>query len=236
VTNGRRFFHEHQRGLQILALTVLPACVPLQPVPSARVDPWPRASAVTYEHIIRFPTDSVEITPAEASRMQAFLSALPADRRISVRVAGHADSRASEAYNLRLSDRRAQRVAELVKASGLVDIEVSTLALGEASPSGRRVGEEAWPYDRRVEVLVSAYEVVLPGCPDWSRDPAFDPRNLPLSNLGCANAVNLGLMVADPADLERGRPLGPADAVRESEAIVRYRTDKVKELDAEILQ
>jgi pilus assembly protein CpaD len=87
-----------------------------------------------------------------------------------------------------------------------------------------------------VEVLVSAYEVVLPGCPDWSRDPAFDPRNLPLSNLGCANAVNLGLMVADPADLERGRPLGPADAVRESEAIVRYRTDKVKELNAEILQ
>ena len=55
---------------------------------------------------------------------------------------------------------------------------------------------------------------------------------MPLSNLGCANAVNLGLMIAEPADLTRGRPLGTADGIREAEAVVRYRTDKVKELKA----
>jgi type IV pilus biogenesis protein CpaD/CtpE len=37
-------------------------------------------------------------------------------------------------------------------------------------------------------------------------------------------------MVADPADLAEGRPLGPADGVREAEAVVRYRTDKVRPL------
>jgi pilus assembly protein CpaD len=57
-----------------------------------------------------------------------------------------------------------------------------------------------------------------------------------LSNLGCANAVNLGLMVADPADLVTGAPTAPADATREAEAIVRYRTDKVRQLDPEALQ
>ena len=55
-------------------------------------------------------------------------------------------------------------------------------------------------------------EVILPGCPDWSRDPGFDPRNLPLSNLGCANAYNLGLMVADPGDLAPRRPTSPRTA------------------------
>ena len=78
--------------------------------------------------------------------------------------------------------------------------------------------------------------MVLPGCPDWTRDPGYDPLNLPLSNLGCANAVNLGLMVADPGDLATTLPTSPADGTREAEAIARYRTDKVKQLEADIIQ
>ena len=42
--------------------------------------------------------------------------------------------------------------------------------------------------ERSVEVLVAAPRWSLPGCPDWSREPGYDPGNLPLSNLGCANA------------------------------------------------
>ncbi len=37
-------------------------------------------------------------------------------------------------------------------------------------------------------------------------------------------------MIADPSDLAQGRTLGPADGTREAEAVVRYRTDKVKAL------
>ena len=36
----------------------------------------------------------------------------------------------------------------------------------------------------------------------------------PIGQLGCANAVNLGLMVANPADLATGRPLAQLDARR----------------------
>ena len=74
-----------------------------------------------------------------------------------------------------------------------------------------------------LELEVNTFAVVLPACPDWSRDPAFDGRNLGLSNIGCANATNLGLMVADPGDLRQGRSFGPADGVREAEAVMRYR-------------
>ncbi len=47
----------------------------------------------------------------------------------------------------------------------------------------------------------------LPRCPDWSRASVLDRRMGASSNFGCANTVNLGRMVADPADLKRGNRL-----------------------------
>jgi hypothetical protein len=73
----------------------------------------------------------------------------------------------------------------------------------------------------------------------WSpavRPPRNPTRATCLSNLGCANAYNLGLMVVDPADLAPRRALAPADGTREAEAVFRYRTDKVKQLEADIIQ
>jgi type IV pilus biogenesis protein CpaD/CtpE len=40
--------------------------------------------------------------------------------------------------------------------------------------------------------------------------------------LGCANEANLAAMVADPADLRRGRELTPGSAVRAAQAIEAY--------------
>lgn len=48
-------------------------------------------------------------------------------------------------------------------------------------------------------------------------------------SFGCANAANLAVMAA-PADLLRGRALGPSDGALEAAAIDRLRTDKVKDL------
>jgi pilus assembly protein CpaD len=42
--------------------------------------------------------------------------------------------------------------------------------------------------------------------------------------MGCSNEINLGLMVADPNDLARGRPLAPADAERAALSVQKYRT------------
>ena len=80
------------------------------------------------------------------------------------------------------------------------------------------------------------YHITLPNCPDWSKPIGTDSSNTTSSNLGCANQSNLARMVADPRDLVRGRRLGPADGVREAEAVVRYRTDNVKELNQELAE
>lgn len=76
---------------------------------------------------------------------------------------------------------------------------------------------------------VGRYTVILPACPNWSSPPAAEYTNAHSSNWGCAAAVNLGLMVASPADLVSGRTLAPADAMPAVSAVQRYLNDKVKQ-------
>ncbi|MEK0086146.1 CpaD family pilus assembly lipoprotein [Benzoatithermus flavus] len=223
------------RSLFLLCLVTAPsACAPLDAVPTASSNPRPIAVPVTYTHDVYFAADSTEISADEAKRLRTFLDALPGDRELSVRIIGMTDDRTGDARHAALSLRRARGVAELAEARRFAAIEI-------AEPSGNRAamagaGERRRARSDRVEIRVSGYEVRLPACPDWSRRPEGDGRNLPLSNLGCANAVNLGLMVSNPADLDHGRALAPADGSREAEAIVRYRTDKAKQLDTEMLR
>lgn len=72
--------------------------------------------------------------------------------------------------------------------------------------------------------IVSAAGATVPNCPNWS------DSNLPMSegqssNYGCATAVNLAAMIADPNDLIRGRTDAPAgtDATKATRAIKAWR-------------
>lgn len=228
--------YRHCRAMRplLLLLVIGPsACTPIGPVPSAPSAPRPTAVLTTYTHNVYFPPGSAEIPASEAQALQAFLLGLPESSRRGVSILGHADGRAGDPQSPDLPVRRAQSVARLAT---LYAVEAQVAGSSESQPAVSPAGAAPWLGNRRVEVRARGYEVRLPGCPDWSRRPEGDARNLPLSNLGCANAVNLGLMVADPADLARGRDLALADGVREAEAVARYRTGKVKQLETDVLQ
>ncbi|MGH7115595.1 MAG: CpaD family pilus assembly lipoprotein, partial [Stellaceae bacterium] len=70
--------------------------------------------------------------------------------------------------------------------------------------------------------------VTLPRCPNWSMKDAGDFTNAPTSNFGCATAVDLGLMVASPADLAGGRTLAAADGKPAVQAVDAYLDGKVQ--------
>jgi pilus biogenesis lipoprotein CpaD len=213
-----------------LPLLLIGGCTALEP-PSP--EPWtaraPLVAESRYTHTVHFETDRAELAPSERASLDAFLAALPAEGRYRAVVSGHADERASDAYNLALSERRARHVADLLRAHGLERVEVSPRAHGEGRPVDPGRGEPAWARNRRVEILVRHWVAEAPRCGEGDRTPSLHGQQL-LPDLGCATAANLVAMVADPADLAEGRPLGPADGVREAEAIVRYRTDKVRPL------
>jgi pilus assembly protein CpaD len=74
-----------------------------------------------------------------------------------------------------------------------------------------------------IAVTVTRATAILPECspplPEHAPGPQF--------TYSCSTAATLGMMVADPLDLERGRVLGPADGDTLSQSIQRYRAGKV---------
>lgn len=77
-------------------------------------------------------------------------------------------------------------------------------------------------------ISIERYLVTLPPCPNWSKPASADFTNTQASNFGCATAIGLAQMVASPADLASGRPLGPAEGTPTVAAVQRYLTDKVQ--------
>lgn len=67
-------------------------------------------------------------------------------------------------------------------------------------------------------------------CPDWSKSPGYDEKNLPHSNLGCATSVNIQTMIANPKDLEVGRDPGPSSGKLGADAVDRLYRDRTKAL------
>ncbi len=188
------------------------------------------AEYVPFTHVVHFATDQAEIDARERQRLARFLQLLPPPDGAVVRIRGHADERLGSTYNADLAARRARSVAALFARRGYRDIELTTVAFGEALPAATASGEGAWRRDRRVEITVQVPMITLPDCPDWSAPSDVAAGNLAMSQLGCANALNLAATIANPADLVAGRPLAGADGTREAAAVERYHADKVKKL------
>jgi pilus assembly protein CpaD len=86
------------------------------------------------------------------------------------------------------------------------------------------------PYDasgaRAAPLVVSyrTYEAVVPNCPDVSAwDIAWTGTNAPLPSFGCATAVNLAAMIANPSDLIGEQKMDPIDSMRRSVILTKYR-------------
>ncbi len=76
--------------------------------------------------------------------------------------------------------------------------------------------------DPPIRVSYMRYVAEPPQCGDWSTNLAYDPMNMPYPNLGCANQRNLGVMVANPADLLGPRSETPRSGERRDQVWGKY--------------
>lgn len=227
-------------GMVALVTLAMAACAPDGTNPDPTLG-WLEASSpkrlevdrAQYRHTIYFATDRDELRSNEQDRLVAFLRAVQPKDHDSVRVEGHADERASDLYNLDLAARRIDAVKRFLARNGFDEDNIHASAFGEQIPAVAGHNPTAWQRNRRVEIVFERYVVTPPACPDWSRRSGVDYANLPHSNFGCATETNLGLMIANPRDLVRGRTLDPADGVHQAEGIVRYREGDLTELQEE---
>ena len=106
-----------------------------------------------------FDTDSATLRPGVAERLRPMIESIAGTTPASVEVVGHTDTRASDAHNQDLSERRAAAVAALLTTGGLSG--VSSRGVGEtgAGCTRERLPGGAWnepclQRDRRVDVVV----------------------------------------------------------------------------------
>jgi pilus assembly protein CpaD len=153
---------------------------------------------------IAFAGGSDRLAAGETARLDRMVVAgaiRPADR-VEVAVSGSPG----------LAERRAAAISRELLRYGIV---TQTAVIG-AVPANHAI------------VSVGRFAVTLPTCPNWSQSLDYDFTNAYTSNYGCANATNLGLMVASPGDLVSGRSFSGPDAQPAAAAVQRYLTDRVK--------
>lgn len=170
-----------------------------------------KVDRVHYSHDVQFAAGDDRLPVAERERLDSFLAHAHVDRTDKVYVNVEPDGQ-------RVTDRRISTVAAFLKLRGLKPA-VPITGFGE--------GEDRAD---TVKVVVERYLVTLPGCPDWTSDVSDTFNNDVHSNYGCATASNLGMMVANPEDLVRGRKLGPADGDYLRVSIENYKAGKTKPL------
>ncbi|MGZ3458003.1 MAG: OmpA family protein [Archangium sp.] len=71
----------------------------------------------------------------------------------TIELAGHADERGTEEYNLQLSQKRAAAVKKYMADLGVPAGQLKTVGYGENKPAVQGSNEEAWAANRRVEFM-----------------------------------------------------------------------------------
>jgi outer membrane protein OmpA-like peptidoglycan-associated protein len=107
-----------------------------------------------YKTTVLFDTASADLTTDATSNLkQVAMATKKADKVLSVRLLGHADTRGDAAYNMSLSQ---ERISSVTRYFDLLNIKVtSMLAQGETSPVTGKNGEDL-TLSRRVQVFITA--------------------------------------------------------------------------------
>lgn len=169
----------------------------------------PEVRRVDAQHVIAFAPKDLEMSDVEREALAMFVrqSNLQPGSHVSVAAPTKTPAQAARSRN------RLASVRNELQRQG-----ISSSIVQAQSTTNQSTGDE-------IVVFAQTVAVLPPDCPGYNQPIALDYEWRPGTRLGCANAVNLGLMVANPADLAQGRPIGPADAEAMAAGVSRYRTD-----------
>ncbi|GGK06011.1 OmpA family protein [Pseudomonas matsuisoli] len=139
-------------GQEVAAVEPAPA-----PAPAPAPEPEPAPEVVRVELDVKFDFDRAQVKQesyADIQNLADFMNQYP---QTSTTVEGHTDSVGTDAYNQRLSERRANAVRDvLVNQYGVQNNRVSSVGYGESRPVADNATEEGRAINRRVEAEVEA--------------------------------------------------------------------------------
>lgn len=104
---------------------------------------------------VAFAFDSADLTDAAVSELSRVSEEVKQYSRIErIEIRGHTDNSGPEQYNQALSERRAQRVSEVLSAAGLPADRMVVKGVGEAKPVADNTTAEGRAQNRRVDIHI----------------------------------------------------------------------------------
>ncbi|HSC85495.1 MAG TPA: OmpA family protein [Pseudomonas sp.] len=103
---------------------------------------------------ITFATDSADIASSFYTPLNNLASSFKQYNQNSIEIVGHTDSTGSHEYNMGLSQRRAQSVANYLQAQGVDSTRLSTRGAGPDQPVASNASADGRAQNRRVEVTL----------------------------------------------------------------------------------
>jgi outer membrane protein OmpA-like peptidoglycan-associated protein len=112
---------------------------------------------------VQFKFDSADILPESDLVLGAVVGILNEHLEITrVRIEGHTDDRGTEAYNMKLSDRRAASVVKWLVKHGVAKGRLTSKGFGRSRPLDKSDTDEARALNRRVELHIEGRKAPKP--------------------------------------------------------------------------
>jgi len=129
-----------------------------QTIPNAEVIREGEGIIVKFDSGILFDFDKATLKPNAKDNIAKLATSLQNNPETNILIIGHTDASGADAYNLRLSDRRADAVKTYAMANGISSARLTTEGRGETEPIADNTTEEGKAQNRRVEVVIVANE------------------------------------------------------------------------------
>jgi len=135
----------------VVELPAVPESVP--ELPETPVPKGPLMFKPVVAPFVYFEFDKSDLSPESMAKLDTFAEAMQ-DKGLKLQVDGHTDWIASEAYNVSLSIRRAEAVANYLVSKGIDAGRITTMGYGESRPVSNNNTAEGRQLNRRSEITM----------------------------------------------------------------------------------
>lgn len=122
----------------------------------ARIERVGEGIKITFESGILFDVNKATLKEESKGQLERLATVLSKYEDTNILLEGHTDSTGPEDYNLDLSIRRAQAVANYLASLGVNPTRFTVMGYGEAQPIATNETEEGRRLNRRVEIAIFA--------------------------------------------------------------------------------
>jgi outer membrane protein OmpA-like peptidoglycan-associated protein len=122
----------------------------------ARIERVGEGIKITFDSGILFKVNKFDLQPSAQTNLQKLGGILNKYPDTKIVIEGHTDSDGSDSYNMDLSQKRAQSVANYLADQDVIPTRFTTMGYGESQPVAENSTVEGKAQNRRVEIAIFA--------------------------------------------------------------------------------